>query len=443
MSDRVEVSISHIQGKDSIEIKDYDRFEALLYNDLYVPSYVHSYSLAIEYMKKWFESKFDKRFFKYQHVNGKHLFDDYKRFNKQNIVREKPLYIVTPNPEFDYDRESLDLYMAPPDIFLKRSDYQRSFFKDYQRQLYLGFQMKELKMTFNFRVKVSTRAQQLDVAERMNLIFRIGATQTEYITGEYVIPREIMIAIAIDSGFEVEKGQIKNPTLFLQYLNSKSDIPIIYKLRNINNQLEYYMRLKDVYCNIWTTNKLQLDDGERIGMIDDNFNIDMEVTLRMAIPHFFVYFHEKPLTYKIPLTEKPYEEGKPIVGLYTLSQFKINPTNEYGWNTKINTTYQLDPGESIIDISPILNGTELDTVITDELKNYRSPQSFIDIKIYKEVAGEYPIIDIDIDWENRSIRLNNVPKDKEYIYIVIYIDTLYFNQRILDLKKIESGNRIL
>lgn len=443
MGDRVEVSISKIQGRNFVELEDYDRFEPVLYNDLYVPSYVHSYSLAIEYIKKWFESKFEDGFFKYQHVNGKHLFDDYKRFNKQNVVREKPLYIVTPNPEFDHDRETLDLYMAPPDIFLKRSDYQRSFFKDYQRQSYLGFQMKELKMSFNFRVKVSTRAQQMDVAERMNLRFRIGATQTEYITAEYVIPREIMLAIAINSGFEVDKGQIKNPTLFLRYLNSKSDIPIVYKLRNINNQLEYYMRLKDVWCNIWTTNKLQLDDGERVGMIDDNFNIDMEVVLRMAIPHFFVYFHEKLLTYKIPLSEKPYEEGKPIVGLYTLSQFKINPTNEYGWNTKINTTYQVDPGESIIDISPILNGTELDSVISDEIVNCRSPQSFIDIKIYKEIAGEYPIIDIEVDWINRSIRLKDIPVEKQYIYIVIYIDTLYFNQRILDMKQIESGSRIL
>ena len=31
-----------------------------LYGDLSLPSYVHGYSLAIEYMYKWFESKFPK-----------------------------------------------------------------------------------------------------------------------------------------------------------------------------------------------------------------------------------------------------------------------------------------------------------------------------------------------------------------------------------------------
>ena len=41
---------------------------------------------------------------------------------------------------------------------------------------YQMVQMQGLRMQFNFRVKVSTRAEQLDLKEKMNLRFRIGGT---------------------------------------------------------------------------------------------------------------------------------------------------------------------------------------------------------------------------------------------------------------------------
>ena len=37
-----------------IPMTDYDKFKPILYNNLFVPSYVHGFSLAIEYMKEWF-----------------------------------------------------------------------------------------------------------------------------------------------------------------------------------------------------------------------------------------------------------------------------------------------------------------------------------------------------------------------------------------------------
>ena len=174
-----------------VPMTDPDKFKPVLYNNLYVPSYVHGFSLAIEYMKEWFLKYLPDINFKYIHINGKHMFDDYKRFNNQNIKREKPCLIITPNVDYEYNRDNRDLYQAPADIFLRRSDYQRSFFKDTDNKLYLGMQMQNLRMQFNFRVKVSTRAEQLDLKEKMNLRFRIGATQGEYRSADFVVPMEL------------------------------------------------------------------------------------------------------------------------------------------------------------------------------------------------------------------------------------------------------------
>lgn len=413
-----------------IVIDDFNAFEPVLYKNLYVPSYVHSYSLAIEYMKKWFLSKFNSNYFKYVHINGKHMFDDYKHFNKQNVKREKPYLIITPNIEFDYDRETLDLYTSGIDIYLRRSNHEDSFFKDTVHNSYLTMRMKELKMNFNFRVKVSTRAQQLDLLDRMNLMFKVGGTITEYKSVDFVIPKDIIIDMANMIGHEVENGEIKYPTLFLQYLNTHSLIPFTYKLRNINNKLEYFVRLDNIFCNIWLSNKLSVDDGEREGHLDNNFAIDLECTLRMAVPHFFVLYSRKQLYTKI-------KTDKGTIGFYSLSQFKINPINENGWETFMNTDYRLDDNETFIDMSEVLNGTKLQKVINHCMEKGYSPSTFIDIKVYREMAGEYPLIYSKMNYNKSVLEIENL-HESQFIYIVIYIDKLYFNEELNTIEKMEG-----
>ena len=65
--------------------RDFFTYRPKLYRNLVLPSYVHGYSLAIEYMKKWFVDKFPKDYFKVIHINGKHVLDDWRDFNNYNI----------------------------------------------------------------------------------------------------------------------------------------------------------------------------------------------------------------------------------------------------------------------------------------------------------------------------------------------------------------------
>ena len=62
-----------------------------LHRNLSTPSTIHGYSLAVEYMKNWFLKQFDDDYFKTVHINGKHVFDDYRRFSKTELLKiEKP-----------------------------------------------------------------------------------------------------------------------------------------------------------------------------------------------------------------------------------------------------------------------------------------------------------------------------------------------------------------
>ena len=175
---REKVTISQIMARKAEDMtpqeraelpRDFFEYRPQLYRNLAMPSYVHGYSLAIEYMRDWFLSHFDKDFFKVVHINGKHVLDDWKHFNNYNIKREKPMLAIVPTVDYDYDRESLDLYMADQNLLLKRSNYQQSFLKDYDSMTFLYMQPRALKMNFTFKVRVNSRAEQLDLYNKMEI----------------------------------------------------------------------------------------------------------------------------------------------------------------------------------------------------------------------------------------------------------------------------------
>ena len=420
-----------------------NKFDPVLYTNMYTPSEVHAFNLGIEYMKdKFFKSKFPKDYFKAEWVNTAHTMKDYANFSKMNIKRERPYFVVIPSVDYDYDRENIDMYYAGADTFLKRSNWQRSFFKDYDNRVFLGMQMRALRMPFTFKIRLNTRSEQLDLFRRMELVFRIGGTQRDSISVDLHIPYNMLVNIALLAGFKVnftefagEKiAKIADPLLFLDYLNQHSDIPIVYKFRATNHQEEFFLRVTDLFTHITTKDKLDIDDGEKSGQIDSNFNITMQAVLKIPVPQFFALYNEKPLPYKL-------ETGQNSIPLYSVGQFDIPDTNERGWEQVINTTYMLDPHETSFDISPLFksNKTEdINKVIDFCNKNYISPLTFIDIQIYREAAGNYIKVPFNFDYYKMGITLGEDLVDEQYLYIAIYIDKKYMNDTLSTLGEFQK-----
>lgn len=422
--------------------RDFTEFNHKLYRSLALPSYVHGYSLAIEYMKNWFVKKFDTMmypdYFKCIHINGKHVLDDWKHFNNHNIKREKPMLAIVPTVEYDYDKESIDLYLADQNMYLRRTQYQQSFLKDYTNDVFLAMEMREMKMNFGFKIRVNSRAEQQDLFNRMELWFRIGATQFHELSADLHVPYDIMLNIAHDLNFDIdERNQtIINVMDFVSYLNSHSEIPFIFKMRAINQKPEFFIRTRNLPVHINTTNKLQLDDGERVGKLDTNFHIEMQATLRIAIPHFFVYFSQKPIQYKIMVRDKPQ------IGIYSINAYEILPENHLGWNLFAQTGYLCEKGEQVIPLDKIFAGDgNIATITRYSIDHGINPSSFVDVMVLHsdDVAVLVPFR---MDFESLRIILDEPMRKEEMVNIAIYVDRKYINDGILMMKNYNDSSRI-
>lgn len=395
-----------------------------LYNNLMLPSYVHGYSLAIEYMEKWFVQKFPKDYFKSVYVDGSHVLDGYKHFSRLMVKGENPRARIIPRVQYEYDMENLDFYQAPPNLYLRRTELQDSFFKDRERNLYLAMVPRALRMDFNFKVRVNTRSQQLDLFNQMELNFRVGATQAEDISVDFHVPKPVILDIANKAGFMVRKGEVVDIIDFLHYLNKHSELPFLFKLRSINQKAEFFVRLSNLYTHIAIRDKLEVDDGERDGKLDTNFHIEMNATLTMPIPHFYVFYNSIGPIQGIDLKEP--DNG--TVAIYTVNLLDIPKVDENGWNEACCTDYLIDDGDDSIDLSTLFIGDNvISKTINHDLALGVSPSHFINIKIYRDedVARE---VSFTIDWKTKIVRFKNGPMKQEVLHIILYHDRDYINE---------------
>ena len=394
-----------------------------LYNNLMLPSYVHGYSLAIEYMTKWFEARFPKNYFKSIYIDGSHVIDGYKHFSKMMVKGENPRARIIPRVQYEYDMENLDLYQAPPNLYLRRTELQDSFFKDRERNLFLAFVPRALRMDFNFKVRVNTRSQQLDLFNQMELNFRVGATQAEDISVDFHVPKAIMLDIANKAGFIIKNNEVVDIIDFLHYLNLHSELPFLFKLRAINQKSEFFVRLSNLYTHIAIRDKLEVDDGERDGKLDTNFCVEMNATLTMPIPHFYVFYNAVAPIQDIEVKEP--DSG--TIAIYTVNLIDIPQVDEHGWNQACYTDYLTEKDDETIDISTLFYGDNvIAKTINHDLALGVSPSHFINIKLYRDedLARE---LEFTMDWKNKIIHLNK-PMDEEVVHIVLYHDRDYINE---------------
>lgn len=436
-----------LSDTDMLSITNIDRFRPSLRCDLFIPSYIHSLSIATEFIYNYVLSKFPNNYFATINIADKHPLDDFRRYKKGNLVtRETPAMIMSYSLQYDFNDNLLDYNLLSTNKYLRRSYWQRSFFKCPHKGLYIGMDLETMMIEYNFKFIQQTRALQIDMFNRLRKVFRIGCTETIDIDCDFHLDPLLISNIAKESGFNVDPSteSISDPWNFNKFLNSYSQMPILYKLRLINQRYEYFLRMRNLPIHLDLQESLSVDDGNQSGMMNNMYAIEMRIPIRFPAPRTFALYNEGNWTDIIKV------ENNQGINVISMKVADIPEENYKGWPMYAHSNYMAEENEKVvesIDIRPLFKApvdvkidTDLDYIIEDAIKQSIDPSIFIETAVYVNDfvqinnSGRLPIY---MDWPNRKIVL---PKDTtyQYFYLAIYIDRSYINSKVAELTKADS-----
>lgn len=400
-------------------------------------SLIHIESLATEYMKKWYLEHFNPNFFKTVYIGESHILSEFRKMKDMVsfINKPKPALSITPLVDFDFDDDMHNINLFGSQNQINKSRLDSSFIKDFDNNSYLAMGIEMIQINYNIHIHTKTRAQQVDTYNKMKLNFPIGSTVSNRIDMDFIIPKNIMYQMASDVGFDITTNDDRQCAQFLTYLNSKSELPIIYKYRSINGEYDYFVRMRGYHIKIDMTDRMSLDDGEMDNQVSTNFGIDHRIVVRLLGPSMFAYYSKC----KHDLVEKYISKSEFNDLNISIPLIEIPNKNEKGWNVFITTQYQemennINP---VIDFTELFDAYELTRFIKMSLENNISPREFIDIKTYN-ADQEYQA---SIDWTTLKCSYEGEFTSTD-THIALYIDSKYVNELTVILDKLDS-NRIV
>lgn len=399
---------------------------------LCLPSISSSYSVCIEYMRKWFKNKFQPGFFKSEIIAGKNILRDFLSKDMiDNIKRNKPALAIRARIDQSFNRDLTDQYLYGRNILVNRTRYKDCFFKNPINNNMLSIMMKQMKVDFEFRVKVSSFNTAEDLLEFMRLACRSNATETRYIDVDFQVPKAVMLAIAKDAKFEIKNNNVVDNCKFLAFLNTYSRIPFVCKFRGTKGEYEYFLKLTDMYCHL-RCGDVEVDDGEREGQTDNNFIVSTEVECLFPAPAYYSY-------YSLDKKDFGLVDDKLQCTIYNFYIGPIPYKNANGWNQYMTSTYAEDNDtyekkkQTRIDFEELLKSESNLSLYTaaEYTKSIAiSPSRFMDIKLFNGLKER----EIDIDWNTYTITTKDVLPEK-ISEIVFYIDLDFINTYVINQTK--------
>ena len=368
-----------------------------------LPSQHQAYAVCVEFAKKWFLEKFKDGYFNSIYVEGTHSFDEFRKFSEidQKLKRANPLLAIIPTIDMSHNRQWIDSTPELP-LLLRRSRIEGTFFNDNKKGLFCQLMFKTILMNFTYKIRSDTRAEQLDMMEFIKFHHRAGWTETRNLAVDIHVPKQIILQIAFDNGFKITNdGEIEEPMKLLEYLNSHSYIPFLYKLRCSTGNKEFFLKVPNCVAHI-KAEMPSMDDGERQDMLTTNYHNNQDKIAIMAAT------------------------------MTILPELDCN-----GWDRFIDTEYAVDKEDLNkpidIDFKELFHGHELEKVIEYTKAIAVSPSIFLNFIMFNDS------IDLlyEMDWNTMICHIKQ-PITNCNTIIGIYTDRKYINEALIYLNEMDK-----
>lgn len=409
----------------------------LMRTSVILPSQQQAFAVCTEVILQWFLDKYPDKYFNSVYVDGSHSFDEFRKLSKinQQMRKTNPLLALVPNIDAAYSRDWIDSTPEIP-MLLRRSRFEGIFFNDieHNKGLHLQLIFKSIKMNFLFKMRLDTRGQQLDMMEYIKVKHRAGWSETLTKDMDIHVPKSIISQIAFDNGFElVEGGNPKNPIELLNYLNTHSLIPFMYKLRCTTGNDEYFIKVPN--CTVHIKSELPtMDEGERSNSITTNYNIEFPLEVEMTAPYCYTYFSQKEDHVYLNAGSTINDD---VTAIMQASLTVIPNEDRNHWALLTATEYGVDEcdiGKPLdINFKELFAGTEIGMVLDYTQKISISPAVFLNFIIFNDSKQ----LKYTMDWESMTAHIDEgIVVDRTVIGI--YVDMKYVNNTIIFLKELDT-----
>lgn len=424
-----EIVNPHARGMRKANIEDIYRPTRVrhLISSVTLPSQYNSYAVCTEFARDWFLNKFPTNFFNSVYVDGSKTFDQFRQLSKinQQMKRTNPVLGIAPSINMEFNREFIDMNMEIGG-YLRRSRMEGLIFSDHTPGLglHLAVQFKTIMMTFVYKMRVDTKAQQLDLVEYIKHKHRAGLTENQYIPLDIHVPKKIISQIAYTNNMLSDDfKRIKDPDKMLKYLNSHSMVPFLYKRRNATGTDEFFIRIENCGVHLKCEMPNADESGDRQEHEHMSFMIDFSVEIQMTAPYCYTYYSE---TEQNIINSTDIVKDETGIILMKAARADFPDCNEVGWNKILTSEYVVENEDLLkpVEISfiSLLEGELMR--ITEYTKSVAlNPSLFIDFIIFND--GRF--CDYDIDWDKYIITVKNKCTHPGFA-IAMYVNMSYVNE---------------
>ena len=407
-------------------------------SDVILPSEHHAYSVCVEFAKEWFLSKFPEHFFKSVYVDGTHSFDEFRKFSDidQKLRRTNPLLAIVPVIDHEHNRSWVDSNPEMP-MALRRTRIEGSFLNDIRdnRGLHLQLQFKTILMKFTYKLRLDTRAQQLDMMQFIKLNHRAGWTETANLDLDIHVPNRIISQIAFDNAIPIdEDGNVLDKVAMLKYLNTYSLIPFLYKLRAATGNGEYFIKVPNCVAHI-KSDLPTADDGNRTDMTTTDYQIEFNIEVEMTAPYCYTYYSQKEIMKYI---NRPAIDsfGDAIIEKSIMTEFPREDENH--WALLTTTEYEVDDEDLKkpleIDFREFFAGSDIQRIMEYTRSIAVCPDVFLHIIMFNGGIE----LGYDIDWvTTKAVTHESITHNRTMIGV--YVDQKYVNETIMFLDSLKNN----
>lgn len=276
---------------------------------MYGSSITHTFGNVACVAMDYIQDFFPENYFKTVHMSTKmaHRQLNVFRSRKEFWKNDKPMLIM--RPRIDMDDSSKYFYGSAMTnrVFGSKLDTEFintiSLLEDKGYGVMVRFNWNRLKIYYDISIVVGTYNQQLNLAHMLqnalipNTPFYIKTNLESY------MPRMLMYKAM--GHLKIEKTDTAKA---LYYMNTYSEVPITYKMKNGSGNHEFFMMYP---TNIETiVSDLSLDDGDGRGMVKDIYTISLSMSTEFyAVGNWYLFLKDGSNRYDIMPTDDELAES--------------------------------------------------------------------------------------------------------------------------------------